>query len=129
MTIKMASLSMALVVSAALMPVEASTNKTPHYEPCPAEFHAVAMPRTATLCQRFESQEPATMVFYSSAPQQTLIEHYKTAYPGLKVRSTFQGRTLLTADNNAVRVIVSPDSEGSQVDMMVNSQNLSATSK
>ena len=86
---------------------------------CPSDFHTVSMPSNATLCQRFGSGYPATMVFHSQDSQQTLVAHYRDAYPGLEVRSTVQGRTLLTADNNAVRVIISPDNDGSQVDMMV----------
>ncbi|MBU3021442.1 hypothetical protein [Aestuariibacter sp. A3R04] len=89
------------------------------FQVCPTDFHTVSMPSNATLCQRFDSGYPATMVFYSQDSQQVLVDHYRDAYPGLEVRSTVQGRTLLTADNNSVRVIISPDNDGSQVDMMI----------
>lgn len=86
---------------------------------CPSNFHTVSMPSNASFCQRFDATYPATMVFYSNDSQQNLVAHYRDAYPGLEVRSTVQGRTLLTADNNTVRVIISPDNGGSQVDMMI----------
>jgi len=37
----------------------------------------------------------------------------------MAVVASVQGRTLLTANNDTVRVIISPDNKGSQVDMMV----------
>lgn len=126
MTITNTSLGLALVCCATLIPVQASTNQAPEYETCPTEFHAVAMPKSAKFCQRFESQEPATMVFFSPDSQQALIDHYKATYPALKVHAAVQGRTVLTANNNAVRIIVSPDSKGTQVDVMVIDQNTPA---
>ncbi|MEG3766174.1 hypothetical protein [Alteromonas sp. 14N.309.X.WAT.G.H12] len=126
MTITNTSLGLALVCCATLFPVQASTNQAPQYETCPTEFHAVDIPKTAKFCQRFESQEPATMVFFSPDAQQALIDHYKSAYPALKVHAPVQGRTVLTAKNDSVRIIVSPDSKGTQVDVMVINQDIPA---
>ncbi|QJR80101.1 hypothetical protein CA267_004565 [Alteromonas pelagimontana] len=86
---------------------------------CPVDFHTVVLPDNAKQCQRFDVEMPATMIYFAPQSKADLIAYYQSTMPSLKVHSTFNGRTLLMAENQQIRVIVSPDSTGSQVDIMV----------
>ncbi len=108
-----------MIAATLLCTASLSVAAAPDTSACPADFHTLTMPDDAKQCQVFDSGLPATLVFYSATPQQTLIDYYTAQYPGMQVAATVQGRTLLTAANNSVRVIISPDHEGSQVDMMI----------
>ena len=98
---------------------EKGLTEGPNISTCPNHFHTFPLPANAKQCQRFDADLPATLVFHASDTNDKLIEHYVSAYPGLEKISTIQGRTLLTADNNNIRVVISPDSQGSQVDIMM----------
>lgn len=91
----------------------------PDISVCPEVFHTFPVPANAKQCQRFDTDLPATLVFYASVSNNELIAQYQAAYPGLEKISTVQGRTLLTADNNNIRMVISPDKHGSQVDIMM----------
>ena len=114
MRTKTYSLIAATLLSAASLAVAAA----PVAVACPSDFHKLTVPSDAKQCQQFDATLPATLVFYSSTPQQSLIDHFQASYPGMAVVASVQGRTLLTANNDTVRVIISPDNKGSQGDMM-----------
>lgn len=105
--------------AAASMSAMATTNALPDVSACPSDFHVLTLPENAKQCQQFDSDLPATLIFFSASSQQALISYYTEKYPGMTIKSTVQGRTLLTADNDNVRVVISPDNKGSQVDLMI----------
>lgn len=108
-----------LASTAAFASAEPGVTEGPDVSACPESFHTFPLPANAKQCQRFDADLPATMVFHAAVPDQKLIDQYQSAYPGLQKISTIQGRTLLTADNNNIRVVISPDKHGSQVDIMM----------
>lgn len=95
---------------------------------CPTVFHSIAVPVSAKQCQLFDtavddSVFPASMVYFMADNKENVINFYQQAIPGLTVHSTFNQRTLLVAKNNAIRVVVSPDGNGTQVDILVTAKS------
>ncbi len=96
-----------------------AANSQPTITACPGNFFSVNLPANAKQCQLFDAETPASMVFFSPEKKESMIEHFQTALPSLKVTSTFNDYTLLTGEQDTVRIIVSPDGKGSQVDVLV----------
>ncbi|RDV28984.1 hypothetical protein DXV75_00510 [Alteromonas aestuariivivens] len=90
----------------------------PDVAPCPADFFSVTIPEQARQCQMFDVDVPASMVFYTPQDKSTVMAYYQSTLPALQVRSTFNERTLM-AIGNQLRIVVSPDGNGSQVDILV----------
>lgn len=95
---------------------------------CPGEFHSIVIPATAKQCQLFDTSVndeivPASMVYFVADSKDNVISFYQQAIPELTVHSTFNERTLLVANDNAIRVVVSPDGNGSQVDILVTAKS------
>ena len=98
----------------------ADTDKSqPDLTPCPSDFYSVAMPGDAMQCQKFDDEMPASLVFHSPNNQQQLITWYQNAMPDLAIVSQFNGRTVLSGARDNIRVVVSPDNQGAQVDLLI----------
>lgn len=92
--------------------------------PCPVEFFSLRIPQTAKQCQLFDTQTqgdmlPASMVFFMPQGHADVVRQLQQSMPALAVHSTFNQRTLLVSGNQAIRVVVSPDGDGAQVDILV----------
>ncbi|NMH59302.1 hypothetical protein [Alteromonas ponticola] len=86
---------------------------------CPGSFFTVDLPTDAKQCQLFDTDTPASMVFFSPANKDTMIQHFQSTIPSLKVMSTFNDYTLLMGEEDTIRIIVSTDGKGSQVDVLI----------
>ncbi len=96
----------------------------PASAPCPVEFHSIVIPETAKQCQLFDTALeddviPASMVYFMADSKDDVIRFYQQAIPDLTIHSTFNERTLMVANDNAIRLVVSPDGSGTQVDILV----------
>lgn len=110
----------ALLAGASLLAVSpVSATSQPDTQTCPGAFYSIAMPGDAVQCQRFDDEMPASLVFHSPMSQDQILAWYQANMPQLGVASQFNGRVVLTAQHNAIRVVVSPDNQGSQVDLLV----------
>lgn len=89
---------------------------------CPAEFQQVKISNDARQCQAFEKDTSAVMVYHSPRTPREVLGVYETAHPSLKPHSPVRGRTLLSSEDKTIRVIISPDNAGSQVDILVTSK-------
>ena len=107
-------------VSAEAAPKEVSSDK-PSIVSCPSEFQQVKIAQDARQCQAFDEPLTSVMVYHSPAAPEAMVYLYQEAHPALKTHSPVNGRTLLSSQDKAVRVIVSPDKTGSQVDILVTS--------
>jgi len=107
--------------------VEAASNgkltDKPSIVSCPSEFQQVKISHDARQCQAFDEPLTAVMVYHSPAAPEAMVELYQTAHPDLTAHSPISGRTLLSSKDKAIRVIVSPDKTGSQVDILVTSND------
>ena len=92
-----------------------SANRTP----CPAEFSGVTLIDNAKQCQVFSGGLPASIVHFSASDKQTVIDYYTSVIDGLRIDSSFNQHTLLKNSTDSVRVIVSPDGAGNQVDILI----------
>lgn len=89
---------------------------------CPAEFQQVKITNDARQCQAFEKDMSAVMVYHSPRTPNEMLGVYETAHPSLKPHSPVRGRTLLSSEDKTIRIIISPDNAGSQVDILVTSK-------
>lgn len=122
-TFSVCGLLLSGVTLADTLSVEATTSG-PAAAMCPGEFHSIAIPASAKQCQLFDTAVgddviPASMVYFMADSKSDVISFYQQAIPGLTVHSTFNERTLLVAKDNTIRVVVSPDGDGTQVDILV----------
>ena len=90
---------------------------------CPAEFQQVKISNDAKQCQAFEKDTSAVIVYHSPRSPSEILNEYQAAHPLLKPHPPIKGRTLLSSQDKAVRVVISPDNTGSQVDILVTSKN------
>ena len=116
----MSGLSYADTVSVEASPSRADTAK-PRIASCPSEFQQVKIAQDARQCQAFDDPLTSVMVYHSPAAPEAMVNLYQTAHPALKTHNAVNGRTLLSSSDKTVRVIVSPDKTGSQVDILVTS--------
>lgn len=89
---------------------------------CPAKFQKVKISDDARQCQAFENDMSAVMVYHSPRTPNEMLNVYETAHPSLTPHPPVSGRTLLSSEDKTVKVIISPDNAGSQVDILVTSQ-------
>ena len=95
--------------------------KQPTLVSCPSEFQQVKISEEARQCQAFDESMTAVMVYHSPRSTREMLGFYQAAHPLLKAHSPVSGRTLLTSEDKAIRVVISPDNAGSQVDILVTS--------
>ena len=88
---------------------------------CPSDFQQVKISDDARQCQAFDESKTAVMIYHSPRSPSELLNVYQTAHPALKTHTPVSGRTLLSSEDKRVRVIISPDNTGSQVDILVTS--------
>ena len=89
---------------------------------CPTEFQQVKISDDARQCQAFEKNITSVMVYHSPSSPSEMLSVYQAAHPSLQTHSPIKGRTLLSSEDKTVRVVISPDNSGSQVDILVTSK-------
>lgn len=90
----------------------------PEVSTCPNEFHSLAVHDEAKLCQIFDSTNPSSMVYHvKEAPDDAIAFFLQNQ--NLSMASSENNRTLIMNDSKTHRVIVSPDGNGSQIDILI----------
>ena len=87
--------------------------------PCSTKFFNVAVIDSARQCQRFADTLPASLVYFTPQSRTQTLTFYQQQHPEMITHKTINHRTLLSKDNGRVKVIISPDKHGSQVDILV----------
>ena len=88
---------------------------------CPAVFEQITIADNAKLCQTFSKNSTAVMVYHSPSSPSELLTVYRAAHPSLHLHPAINDRNFLSSDDKSTRVIISPDSNGSQIDILVHS--------
>lgn len=112
-----------MVLANALLATESAATTAPESQPtissCPAEFFAVKVHEDAKQCQPFDTDMPASMVYFIGQTPDAIVAFYLALMPELSLKSSHNERVLMVNDKQNVRVVVSPDGEGAQVDILV----------
>lgn len=91
--------------------------------PCATQFFNVAVIDSARQCQRFSETLPASLVYFTPQNQAQTLTFYQQQHPDMTTHKTVNQRTLLSKDGGRIKVIISPDKQGSQVDILVVNNN------
>lgn len=117
-------LAIALFVSALLTGFSAFAQTLPSASKaplCPKSFYTVLIISDARQCQYFDVSLPASLIYFTPQPPKDVIRFYQTNDASLIAHTQGKERTLLLAKNDSVRIVVSPDHQGTQVDILVTS--------
>ena len=109
----------AVVMSAHANETPKSESSQPETSACPSEFYDVPMPKNAKQCQPFDADFPASMVFFIAASPDKIVANYLAEMPELALKGNHNNRVLMVNSKQNIRIIVSPDGEGAQVDILV----------
>lgn len=88
---------------------------------CPTVFEQITIVDNAKLCQAFNKNNTAVMVYHSSSTPSELLAIYQEAHPSLQLHAPINDRNFLSSNDKSTRIIISPDSNGSQIDILVTS--------
>lgn len=112
-----------MVLATSLMATDSIATTAPESQPqisaCPGEFFAVKIHEDAKQCQPFDTELPASMVYFIGDTPDAIVAYYLALMPDLSLKGDHNGRVLLVNQAQNIRVVVSPDGEGAQVDVLV----------
>ncbi|BFT31299.1 hypothetical protein D210916BOD24_24750 [Alteromonas sp. D210916BOD_24] len=86
---------------------------------CPTNFQGVKLVEKAKQCQWFNQRLPSALVYYTDYSPSHVLSFYEKNLANAVVHSPVNQRILVTAHQGAVKVVISPDKSGSQVDILV----------
>lgn len=96
-----------------------SSSKVTNTQSCPTSFFDVSLMSDARQCQQFDDSLPASLVYFTKRPPEQVITFYQNTYPKWIKKSPVNHRTMLEATDDSVRIVVSPDNLGTQVDVLI----------
>lgn len=111
-----------LVVASHALADTVTTNgsfNVPVTQSCPTFFFDVSLMTDARQCQQFDDSLPASLVYFTKHTPKDVIAYYQNAYPQFVKKSPVNHRTMLAAIDDSVRIVVSPDNMGTQVDVLI----------
>ncbi|VEL98254.1 hypothetical protein ALT761_03271 [Alteromonas sp. 76-1] len=96
-----------------------SSLDAPVVRSCPTSFFDVSLMANARQCQQFDDSLPASLVYFTKHAPKEVIAFYQNAYPQFVRKPAVNQRTMLAATDDSVRIVVSPDNVGTQVDVLI----------
>ena len=96
-----------------------SSLNVPVTQSCPTSFFDVSLMTNARQCQQFDEGMPASLVYFTKYAPKEVIAFYQNAYPQFVRKPAVNQRTMLAATDDSVRIVVSPDNMGTQVDVLI----------
>ncbi|MDO6567238.1 hypothetical protein Q4561_09230 [Alteromonas sp. 1_MG-2023] len=96
-----------------------NTIDAPTTQSCPATFFDVSLMSNARQCQQFDDSLPASMVYFTKQKPDDVIAFYQNAYPQFVRKTPVNQRTMLASTDDSIRIVVSPDNMGTQVDVLI----------
>lgn len=109
-------------MKALLISVFSLVSFTAASEQCPVSLQGVAVHEQAKLCHQFsptEHSKSQSLSYFVPLTPTEMLAYYQQQHNQLTLHSTFNQRAVLTMQDDAIRVIVSEDANGSQIDILV----------
>lgn len=99
----------------------------PTIVPCPTSFHGINIPDNARQCQQFDDTNilgntespPFSLVFFLPQPPQQTVTQFRALLPELSDTTEILTRFAMRTSDGKIKVVVSPDNAGSQVDILI----------
>ena len=86
---------------------------------CPAEFYQLPLVTSASYCQLFNQELPASLSYFVAASPSAAKAFYVTALGEPQQEFTEKGRIVMLYKSGLQTIIISADKQGSQVDILV----------
>lgn len=86
---------------------------------CPTNFQGVKLVEKAKQCQWFSQRLPSALVYYTHDAPSHVLSFYEKNLTDNVVHTPVNQRILITARQGAVKIVISPDKGGAQVDILV----------
>jgi hypothetical protein len=86
---------------------------------CPTDFFALPIVNDAKFCQTFAAELPATLSYHANLAIDAAKAFYSEALGVPESDNMIKGRIVLVYQTGKQTVIISPDGQGSQVDILV----------
>ena len=112
-----------LCVSTLVQSEEDVSSSTQHTQSCPENFYSLPLIPNAKYCQQFSTELPASLSYYTKSDLNTAKNFYIDKMGPAESADKLKGRIVLQYNNGSKIVIISPDGDGSQIDILVKSSN------
>jgi hypothetical protein len=90
---------------------------------CPDTFYQLKLPRNGKLCQVFAADLPASMIFFVPDAPSYVIEYFTQDSATFSINKQIKGRYMMQSSDKNTTLIISSDGEGTQVDVLVKTDN------
>ncbi|MEH6710684.1 MAG: hypothetical protein V7733_05680 [Paraglaciecola polaris] len=87
---------------------------------CPTSFYGTVLSNDASACHIFADTLPASLTYHSKVSPNELQAFFRQQIDGPITQSVSQNRILIRLTDNRKIIVISPDGDGSQVDILVN---------
>jgi hypothetical protein len=102
---------------------ELSNSETQHSQSCPEEFYSLPVIPEPQFCQQFSANLPASLSYHAKSDQAAAKQFYLDKMGKAESQDKLKGRIVLQYNNGQKVVIISPDGQGSQIDILVKSSS------
>lgn len=93
--------------------------ETEHSKTCPVDFYTLPIVTDAKFCQQFSTTPPASLSYHTQQQQTSTKQFYLDTFGPAEDEQVLKGRIVLQYSQGQKIVIISPDGQGSQVDILV----------
>ena len=92
---------------------------------CPKQFFDLQLPENGKLCQLFDKELPASMIFFVPQSPSKVAEFFTQTSNLFENSTQIKSRLVLQSNDKNITLIVSEDGKGSQVDVLIKENSLS----
>lgn len=89
---------------------------------CPNAFYQVKLPENGKLCQVFAADLPASMIFFVPQSPSEVVNYYEVDGTIFESPERVKDRYMLQSTDKNTTLIISSDGTGTQVDVLVKSE-------
>lgn len=86
---------------------------------CPLQFHTLPLTPSASFCQAFDKELPASLSYFSQLQPEAVKAFYIEALGTPNKNTLTKGRFLLNYPDRQLTLVISADGIGSQIDILL----------